>query len=77
MLAALLLAVGHLLARSVVKPLRRLVADLNPIAEGRFDRLEMSSRNAEMITLRAAFNRMLDELEARRRRLIQSEKLAA
>lgn len=76
-LAALLLAVGHLLARSVVKPLKRLVADLNPIAEGRFDRLEMSSRNAEMITLRAAFNRMLDELEARRRRLIQSEKLAA
>jgi signal transduction histidine kinase len=30
-----------------------------------------------MTTLREAFNRMLDELEARRRRLIQSEKLAA
>jgi signal transduction histidine kinase len=61
----------------VVTPLKRLAADLNPIAEGRFDRLELTSRNAEMITLREAFNRMLDELEARRRRLIQSEKLAA
>ena len=76
-LAVLLLTVGHLLARSVVAPLKRLVAALNPIAEGRFDRLALTSRNAEMITLRAAFNRMLDELEARRRRLIQSEKLAA
>jgi C4-dicarboxylate-specific signal transduction histidine kinase len=75
-LAVLLMTVGHLLARSVVTPLKRLAADLNPIAEGRFDRLELTSRNAEMITLREAFNRMLDELEARRR-LIQSEKLAA
>ncbi|MDD5392376.1 MAG: HAMP domain-containing sensor histidine kinase [Thiothrix sp.] len=76
-LAVLLLGVGRLLARSVVAPMKRLIEDLNPIAEGRFDRLELTSRNTEMTTLRSAFNRMLDELEARRRRLIQSEKLAA
>lgn len=76
-LAVLLLIVGQLLARSVVAPMKRLINDLNPIAEGRFDRLEIKSRNAELIALRKAFNRMLDELEARRRRLIQSEKLAA
>lgn len=75
--AALLLLVGWLLDRSVITPMKRLVQDLNPIAEGRFDRLSTNSRNTEMVTLREAFNRMLDELEARRRRLIQSEKLAA
>ncbi|MEB4593322.1 HAMP domain-containing sensor histidine kinase [Candidatus Thiothrix sp. Deng01] len=76
-LAVLLLGIGRVLARSVVRPMKRLIDDLNPIAEGRFDRLEIKSRNAELIALRTAFNRMLDELEARRRRLIQSEKLAA
>lgn len=76
-LTVLLLIVGHLLASSVVAPMKRLIDDLNPIIEGRFDRLELKSRNAELIALRTAFNRMLDELEARRRRLIQSEKLAA
>ncbi len=75
--AFLLLLVGWLLDRSVITPMKQLVQDLNPIAEGRFDRLETDSRNTEMISLREAFNRMLDELEARRRRLIQSEKLAA
>lgn len=76
-LTVLLIIVGRVLARSVVAPMKRLINDLNPIAEGRFDRLEMKSRNAELIALRGAFNRMLDELEARRSRLIQSEKLAA
>ncbi|SEA20790.1 HAMP domain-containing protein [Thiothrix caldifontis] len=75
--AALLLLVGWRLDRSVITPVKQLMQDLNPIAEGRFDRLETDSRNTEMISLREAFNRMLDELEARRRRLIQSEKLAA
>lgn len=75
--AGLLLLIGWLLDRSVITPMKRLVQDLNPIAEGRFDRLATDSRNTEMISLREAFNRMLDELEARRRRLIQSEKLAA
>ncbi len=76
-LTVLLIIVGRVLASSVVAPMKRLINDLNPIAEGRFDRLEMKSRNAELIALRKAFNRMLDELEARRSRLIQSEKLAA
>ncbi|MEZ5480503.1 MAG: ATP-binding protein [Thiolinea sp.] len=76
-LALLLIVVGRVLARSVVQPMKRLADDLNPIAEGQFDRLELHTGDAELLTLRQAFNRMLDELEARRRRLIQSEKLAA
>lgn len=76
-LGILLLLISRLLVNSVITPMKRLIDDLTPIAEGRFDRLTIESRNAEMITLRKAFNRMLDELETRRRRLIQSEKLAA
>lgn len=76
-LALLVIAVGHALARRVVTPLKRLADDLKPIAEGRFDRLVSHSHDAEMIAFTKAFNRMLDELESRRRRLLQSEKLAA
>lgn len=76
-LAVLVFAVGRLLARRVVTPLKRLADDLKPIAEGRFDRLVSHSRDAEMVAFTTAFNRMLDELESRRRRLLQSEKLAA
>jgi len=76
-LSVLLVLVGWLLDRSVISPMKRLMADLTPIAEGRFDRLDTRARSSEMASLREAFNRMLDELEARRRRLIQSEKLAA
>lgn len=77
MLALLVIAVGHRLARRVVAPLKGLAADLKPIAEGRFDRLVSRSQDAEMVAFTSAFNRMLDELESRRRRLLQSEKLAA
>lgn len=76
-LALLVFAVGRTLARSVVAPLRRLSSDLQPIAEGRFDHLDVASRDAEMVAFGDAFNCMLDELEVRRRRLVQSEKLAA
>lgn len=76
-LAVLVIAVGHALARRVVAPLKNLADDLKPIAEGQFDRLVSHSHDAEMIAFTKAFNRMLDELESRRRRLLQSEKLAA
>jgi len=76
-LSALLVLIAWLLDRSVITPMKRLMADLTPIAEGHFERLDVRARSTEMVSLREAFNRLLDELEARRRRLIQSEKLAA
>ncbi len=76
-LAILFIGLGQRVARSVVQPMKRLMDDLIPIAEGRFARLHLQSRNAEMVALRQAFNRMLDELEHRRKRLVQAEKLAA
>ncbi len=69
--------VGHAVARSVARPLRRLEADLAPIAAGRFRELPAPSRDRELVSLAAAFNHMLGELEARRRQLLHSEKLAS
>ncbi|MGW8228964.1 MAG: sensor histidine kinase [Gammaproteobacteria bacterium] len=73
----LVFLVGRLLARAVVTPLRRLESRLMPIAEGRFDHLEPGSTDREFVTFADAFNHMLKELINRRRRLLQSEKLAS
>ncbi|MDH5785037.1 MAG: ATP-binding protein [Chromatiales bacterium] len=77
LLALGVVALGRWLRRRVVTPLRRLPEDLRPIAEGRFHHLVSHSDEAEMVAFTQAFNRMLDELDSRRRRLLQSEKLAA
>jgi len=73
----LVFLVGRHLALAVVTPLRRLELDLAPIAAGRFDHLEAGSRDREFIAFTEAFNRMLRELDNRRRRMLQSEKLAS
>ena len=73
----LVFLVGRLLARAVVTPLRRLESRLMPIAEGRFNHLEAGSNDREFVTFADAFNHMLKELNNRRRRLLQSEKLAS
>lgn len=77
LLALLVVALGRSLDRRVVSLLRRLPEDLRPIAEGRFNHLISHSNEEEMVAFTSAFNRMLDELESRRRRVVQSEKLAA
>jgi len=73
----LVFLVGRHLALAVVTPLRRLELNLAPIAAGRFDHLEAGSRDREFVAFAEAFNRMLRELDTRRRRMLQSEKLAS
>ena len=73
----LLVGLGYWLRNVVLKPLKRLIAEFNPIIEGRFTCLSTQSPNSEMVTLRNAVNRLLDELEQRQKHLMQSEKLAA
>lgn len=68
---------GPAVARSVVRPLRQLEVDLATIAEGRFKELPPPSRDRELVSFAAAFNRMLGELENRRRQLLHSQKLAS
>lgn len=77
--AVLLLAatIGWLLTRAVVEPLRQLERQLQPIADGKFHALTITTRDQELISFAQAINRMLAELEARRRQLLHSEKLAS
>jgi signal transduction histidine kinase len=77
LVALLALAGGQLLYRAVDRPLRRLEEQLEPLAEGRFQAFSMVSKDREIISFTAALNRMLEELELRRRQVLQSDKLAA
>ncbi|MET0048086.1 MAG: ATP-binding protein [Sedimenticola sp.] len=69
--------VGRQLKRAALTPIKTLESRLKPIAEGRFNHLQSSSTDREFITFTDAFNRMLNELEIRQRRMLQSEKLAS
>ena len=69
--------VGRKLKRAAVTPLKRLESSLIPIAKGQFKHLSPPSNEREYITLTDAFNRMLNELEIRQKRMLQSEKLAS
>ena len=69
--------VGRRLMRAVVSPIQQLESRLASIAEGRFDHLRPPSDDREFQTLTKAFNRMLRELELRRKRMLHSEKLAS
>lgn len=77
LVALLAMAGGQLLYRAVGRPLRNLEAQLEPLAAGRFQSFTQVSEDREIVSFTAALNRMLEELELRRRQVLQSEKLAA
>ncbi len=77
LVALLALAGGQLLWGAVGRPLRRLEAQLKPLAEGRFQAFAEVSRDREMVSFTAALNRMLEELESRRRQVLHAQRLAA
>ncbi len=76
-LSLAVIAVGRILSRMVVKPLKSLEKSMGVIAEGEFERIAIDSKNREIVSLTKAFNKMLKELELRERHLIQHEKLAS
>jgi two-component system NtrC family sensor kinase len=61
----------------VVQPLKSLEESMGVIAEGKFERVAIDSKDREIVSLTKAFNKMLKELELHERHLIQSEKLAS
>ncbi len=71
------IAIGQILSRMVVKPLKSLEESMGVIAEGEFERIAIDSKDREIVSLTKAFNKMLKELELHERHLIQSEKLAS
>jgi two-component system, NtrC family, sensor kinase len=71
------IAIGQILSRRVVKPLKSLEQSMGVIAEGTFKRIAIDSRDREIVSLMNAFNKMLKQLELHERHLIQSEKIAS
>lgn len=76
-LAMVGIGAARVLSRRVSRPLKQLEERMRTIAEGRFESVEIDSRESEIISLGAAFNRMLHELDSRQRQLVRSEKLAS
>ena len=73
----LVIVIGQVLERMVVKPLKLMERNMEVIAEGNFENIPIDSKDREVLSLTRAFNKMLRELELRQRHLIQSEKLAS
>ncbi|MBS1189540.1 MAG: signal transduction histidine kinase [Rhodocyclaceae bacterium] len=76
-LVVVALVCGRMLYRAVGRPLQALEHQLEPLARGEFRAFSMVSRDREIVSFTQALNRMLDELDLRRRQLMQSEKLAS
>jgi two-component system NtrC family sensor kinase len=77
LLIVLVIIIGQVLAKMVVKPLKLMERNMEVIAEGRFENIRIDSKDREVLSLTRAFNKMLRELELRQRHLVQSEKLAS
>lgn len=76
-LSMLSIVIGQVLSRMLVRPLKLLEKSMEIIADGTFEKIQMKSKDREIVSLTNAFNKMLKELELRQRHLIQSEKLAS
>jgi len=71
------IAIGQILSRMIVKPLKTLETMMEEISEGKLKSVNIRSKDREIISLISAFNKMLIELELRQKHLIQREKLAS
>ncbi len=69
-------AVGFAVARRMVSPLGALASEARKVAEGTAVPVEVRGRD-ELADLAVAFNSMLEDLEATRRRLHAAERVAA
>jgi len=71
------IAIGHILSKMVVKPLKSLEEKMRHIASGKLEKVEIDSKDREIVSLINAFNKMLSELNLKQRHLVQSAKLAS
>jgi two-component system NtrC family sensor kinase len=71
------ITIGQILSRMIVKPLKTLEAMMEEISEGKLKTVNILSKDREIVSLIAAFNKMLMELELRQKHLVQREKLAS
>jgi len=76
-LGILVIGIGQVLSRIVVRPLKLLEKGMEVIADGKFETIHIDSKDREIVSLTNAFTKMLKELELRQRHLVQAEKLAS
>lgn len=69
--------IARLLSNLVVRPLQQLQAGMQRVAQGGVHRIHIDSRQKEIRALTAAFNRMMEDLEAQQGQLVRSQKLAS
>ena len=74
---ALMISLGLALSRRVVQPLTQLAQRVDSLTAGRRDNLTAPSQDREVVSVTAAINHLLQELEVRQRHLLRSEKLAS
>jgi signal transduction histidine kinase len=77
LLLLLMVVVAQFLTRRIVRPLTDIESQMQQVASGRLERVEFSWQDRELLSLAAAFNHVMSELESRQVRAVQAEKLAA
>lgn len=71
------IGIAQLLARVSLRPMAWMESELAAIGGGRYNQLTPVSLDQEIVSMSRAVNRMLHDIEARNRHLMQSEKLAS
>lgn len=76
-MALLIVAIGRALSQRVVRPLKEIESSVAAIRANHRESLTPPSDDREIISIIAAFNHMLKELDLRQKSLMRSERLAA
>jgi len=76
-LSLVVVLAGQVLSRMVVRPLTDLEKTMEVIAGGKFEKVQIDSRDQEIVSLMTAFNKMVRELEQHQRHLVRADKLAS
>jgi len=76
-MALLIVVIGRALSQRVVRPLKEMEASVAAISANRRESLSAPSNDREIISIIAAFNHMLKELDVRQKSLMRSERLAS
>jgi two-component system NtrC family sensor kinase len=76
-MALLIVLIGRALSLRVVRPLKEMESSVAAISANRRETLSAPSNDREILSIIAAFNHMLKELDLRQKSLMRSERLAS
>lgn len=76
-MALLIVVIGRVLSQRVVRPLKEMESSVAAISANRRESLSAPSNDREILSIIAAFNHMLKELDLRQKSLMRSERLAS